>query len=69
LCPAILTAKELAPGKRVIAMFPPRRRSDDICQAADGLLRIDQRMLRQLQLPEKVVKPNGVVIERPAYWA
>jgi hypothetical protein len=68
LCPAILTAKLLAPGKRIIATFPPRRRSDDIGRTADGLLRIDQRMLRQSQLPAKVVKPNGVAIERPAYW-
>jgi uncharacterized LabA/DUF88 family protein len=68
LCPAILTAKELAPGKRVIAMFPPRRRSDDIRRVTDGLLRIDQRMLRQSQLPAKVIKATGGAIERPAYW-
>jgi hypothetical protein len=25
--------------------------------------------LARSQLPAKIVKPNGVIIERPAYWA
>jgi uncharacterized LabA/DUF88 family protein len=69
LCPAIRAAKRLLPGQKIIAVFPPRRQSDPLRAAADGVLRIDRSMLRRAQLPMKVTTTDGVVLNRPDYWA
>jgi uncharacterized LabA/DUF88 family protein len=69
LCPAVRAAKRLQPGRKIVAVFPPKRQSDPLRHAADGILRIDRSMLRRAQLPSKVVTPEGIVLERPAYWA
>jgi uncharacterized LabA/DUF88 family protein len=68
LCPAVRAAKRLAPGNRIIAVFPPRRQSDPLRGVADGVLHIDRRMLHQAQLPARVPARSGIVLERPAYW-
>jgi hypothetical protein len=36
---------------------------------ADAVLHLDRRMLRQSQLPQKVVSREGIVLERPTYWS
>jgi uncharacterized LabA/DUF88 family protein len=69
LCPAVRAAKRLRPGRKVVAVFPPKRQSDPLRYAADGILRIDRSMLRRAQLPGTVVTAGGIVLERPAYWA
>jgi uncharacterized LabA/DUF88 family protein len=69
LCPAVRAAKRLQPARRIVAVFPPRRQSDPLRKAADGVLRVSRSMLRQAQLPTKVVNADGIVLERPAYWS
>jgi uncharacterized LabA/DUF88 family protein len=69
LCPAVRAAKRLHPTRRIVAVFPPRRQSDPLRAAADGVLRVSRSMLRQAQLPAKVVNADGIVLERPAYWS
>jgi uncharacterized LabA/DUF88 family protein len=69
LCPAVRAAKRLQPSKKIVVVFPPRRHSDDLRASADGLLRVDRRTLDQAQLPTKVVTADGIVLERPGYWA
>jgi hypothetical protein len=58
----------LAPGNRIIAVFPPRRQSDPLRGVADGVPHIDRRMLHQAQLPARVLAGSGIVLKRPAYW-
>jgi uncharacterized LabA/DUF88 family protein len=69
LCPAVRAAKRLQPGRKVVAVFPPKRQSDPLRVAADGVLRVDRAMLRRAQLPVKVTSDDGIVLERPGYWA
>jgi uncharacterized LabA/DUF88 family protein len=68
LCPAIRAAKRLQPTKRIIAVFPPQRRSDPLRVAADGVYWIGRDKVSRAQLPLKVVTGAGIVLERPAYW-
>jgi uncharacterized LabA/DUF88 family protein len=69
LCPAIRAVRRVAPRKRVVAVFPPRRHSTDLQRHADHLLRIDRRMLQRSQLPGKVVTADGIELTRPEHWS
>lgn len=68
LCPAIRSLKRLRPAKKVIAAFPPNRRSDDLRRAADATFTIGTAKFRQAQLPDSVVTGAGIVLARPPYW-
>ncbi|MDG4821042.1 hypothetical protein O7635_04135 [Asanoa sp. WMMD1127] len=67
--PAIHEIRRVGGGKRVIAAFPPRRRSDALRRLADGSFTIGDAKLRQAQLPSRVGRPSGPALRRPAYWA
>ncbi len=69
LCPAVRAAKRLAPHAPIVAVFPPRRRSDPLRAAADGVYFLGRDKLHRAQLPRKVIGANGIVLERPSYWA
>jgi hypothetical protein len=61
--------KHLGTGKRIIAAFPPRRRSRDLAQAVDGYISVDYATVRNSQLPPEIVTKGGVRLIRPAYWS
>lgn len=69
MVPAIRAVRRLRPRKRVIAVFPPRRHSDELARHADRVLRIDRTMLNRSQLPVKVVTQTGVELVRPERWS
>ncbi|GAA1872697.1 NYN domain-containing protein [Asanoa iriomotensis] len=69
LAPAINEIRKLGGGKRVVAAFPPRRRSDALRRLADGSFTIGDAKLRRAQLPPRVGRPSGPVLTRPAYWS
>ena len=54
--------------KRVIAVFPPGRRSDKLRRAASISFTLGRKVLKDSQLPERVVKADGFVLERPQPW-
>ena len=54
--------------KRVIAVFPPGRRSDRLRRAASISFTLGRKVLKDSQLPERVVKADGFVLERPKPW-
>jgi len=56
------------PDKRVISVFPPRRQSKDLRNCASGYLYLGEDKLRSCQLPEKLTKPGGYVLQRPDSW-
>jgi uncharacterized LabA/DUF88 family protein len=68
LCPAVRSLKRVSPGKRVIAVFPPRRHSEDLRKAADGMIKINDVSIRNSQLPPTVVNATGITLIRPKYW-
>ncbi len=57
------------PHKRVIAIFPPGRYSNELKRYATGYLTIGEDKLRASQLPEQITKPDGFVLSRPATWS
>lgn len=67
LAPALLKLRGI-PGKRIIVAFPPRRSSRLLQQAAHAYFTIGRRKLAASQMPDHVIKPNGIILERPQDW-
>ncbi len=55
--------------KRTIVAFPPRRQSMELRNAATAHLTIGRAVLNNSQLPDRVIKADGYVLERPIEWA
>lgn len=68
MCPAVRAVKRIDNLKRVVAVFPPRRSSVDLAAAVDGVYRLGDRVPERHQLPNPIVRMDGSLIERPAYW-
>jgi len=64
----IRRVRERFPAKRVIVAFPPKRHSKALIQHAQGYVAISEYKLRASQLPERLTKPDGYVLARPATW-
>lgn len=56
------------PDKRLVVAFPPKRASKELPKVAIGCIRVNQSMLKNSQLPKKIIKPNSHVLERPSTW-
>jgi hypothetical protein len=54
--------------RRVVATFPPRRKSHDLRRAAGASIDISRAALRSSQLAGTVVLPNGMKAIRPTSW-
>jgi uncharacterized LabA/DUF88 family protein len=68
LCPAVRSVRRLHPSGKVVAAFPPARRSDDMRRAVDASFTIGERKLRASLLPHDVRSAGGKVFSRPASW-
>jgi uncharacterized LabA/DUF88 family protein len=69
LCPAIRAVRRVRPGSRVVAVFPPRRHSDELRRVADAVYWLGRDKLARAQLPAKVVTAGGIELNRPGHWA
>lgn len=68
--PAIAAVRRLRPTARVVAAFPPARRSDDLRKQAHGVFAIGRDKLRDAQLQEQVVDvATGKSYARPVHWS
>ncbi len=56
------------PSKRVVLAFPPNRSSERLKQVGSAYFSIGRDALAASQLPERVAKPDGYVLQRPAKW-
>jgi uncharacterized LabA/DUF88 family protein len=68
LCPAIRAVRRVRPGSRVVAVFPPRRHSDELKRVADAVYWLGRDKLNRSQLPVKVVTAGGIELVRPEHW-
>ncbi|MCX5632287.1 MAG: hypothetical protein NTW93_01205 [Phycisphaerae bacterium] len=64
----VKTIKKMFPQKRVIVFFPPNRFSAALKAVADFQLSIGHGLLAKCQFPDKVVKADGYVLQRPLLW-
>jgi uncharacterized LabA/DUF88 family protein len=55
-------------GKRVIVVFPPERKSYTLQSVATATMFMGRAVLANSQFPEKVIKADGFVLERPKNW-
>jgi len=56
------------PAKRVVVVFPPRRQSIQLKDAASACFTIGRAKLAASQLPERVRSPSGFELQRPRRW-
>ena len=68
LCPCVRALRELAPAERVVAVFPPERRSDDLRDVADASFTLGDDVLQRALLPDIVRGVSGSDCRRPARW-
>jgi len=69
LVPPVRVVRERWPSKKVIAVFPPNRKSDALKKAAHGHLWIGEDKLRGSLLPDEVPLAAGKTARRPSGWA
>jgi uncharacterized LabA/DUF88 family protein len=70
LCPAIRTARAIAPTLRMIAVFPPRRHSFAVKGLIPSAFQLAQADIRNSLLPAIVAhSANGAKYQRPAKWS
>ncbi|HMG45784.1 MAG TPA: NYN domain-containing protein [Acidimicrobiales bacterium] len=68
LCPAVRAIRRLHPAAKVVAAFPPARRSDELRKVVDASFTIAERKLRSARLPDHVQDQVGHVFSRPKVW-
>lgn len=68
LVPPIKEVRRLFPTKRILACFPPKRRSKEIRQVCNGEIIIGEADLKHHQLPDEVKRADGHVYRRPEKW-
>lgn len=55
-------------GKKVIAIFPPQRRSQQLKDIADVSYTLGRGKIYNSQLPAALTNSNGVIITKPTSW-
>lgn len=60
---------ELFPKKRVVIAFPPNRVSFDLKKLTKSWFVIDRIKFKKSQFPDKIIKSDGHVLDRPSDWA
>ena len=68
LTPPVRATLDRYPEKRVIVASPPSRHSSQLADAATAAFSIGRKKLKDSQLPNEVVKPDGFVLRRPIQW-
>ncbi len=56
------------PRKRIVVAFPPKRHSTELEKLATASFTINRAKFSKSQLPQKVCKPDGTPLEKPATW-
>lgn len=64
----VVAVRRLLAAKRVIVAFPPGRFSDALGKVASASFHIGRAKLAASQMADRVTKPDGFVLNRPASW-
>ncbi|MBB2942363.1 uncharacterized LabA/DUF88 family protein [Actinoplanes lutulentus] len=68
MAPAIRSVRRIAPHKRLVAVFPPRRSSVTLKNTVDATLQIYDRVPERHLLPDNVKAVDGTTFNRPSHW-
>ena len=55
-------------GKKVIIVFPPKRKPRNLREAANVVVDINAQLLSQSLFPNDVMKPDGYILKKPDKW-
>jgi len=68
IAPAVKSAKTMFPNKKIVGLFPHKRRNEDLATLVDNSFRIKAMKYTQHQFPNPVVLSDGTQIYRPSTW-
>jgi uncharacterized LabA/DUF88 family protein len=68
LVPPVRKVRQLFSDKRIVAVFPPNRVSKALKKTANAHTNIGRATLTKSVFPDKVTKPDGFILQRPATW-
>ena len=68
LVPPIAAVQHHFKPKEVIVAFPPNRHNNKVKHVAAATMTLGRKTLKQNQLPLKITKPNGYILEKPNEW-
>jgi hypothetical protein len=54
--------------KKVIIVFPPKRKPRTMRKAASVIVDIDTQLLSKSLFPDEVIKQDGYVLKKPSEW-
>ena len=69
LVPAIEAIKRHCQNKRVVVAIPPGKNCEELISVAHAYLRIGRNHFAQSQLPLRVEREDGFILECPVEWA
>ena len=64
----INSIERLFPGKKVVIIFPPARKSEALIRVAHAYSHIGPDKLSKSVFPDEIVKADGFVLRRPEEW-
>lgn len=64
----VMKIRKLAPKKRILVAFPPKRVSERLKREASATIHIGVDKIRQNQLPDPVIRKGAVDLHKPAKW-
>lgn len=68
LVPPVRAVHEHFPNKKVVVAFPPDRYTASVAHNAKGSYQLGRKTLKDAQLPETIIQPNGYILQRPGEW-
>ena len=68
LVPPVMEARRLFPAKRIIVVFPPNRRSNDLANVASASFVLGRKKIEDSLFPPEVRKTDGFVLKCPQEW-
>lgn len=68
LSPAVKTAKQLFPAKKITCSFPYKRKNKELAQLADFHFEINKKQYAKYQLSDPYITQKGSPISKPLSW-
>ena len=68
LVPPIKAIRRYFTTKKVLAVFPPERHSNELKETANASLNLRRKTIQNAQFPSRIILANGFVLKAPEGW-
>lgn len=68
LVPPVIAVKQHFSSKKIVVVFPPNRDNVSMKMAANASFILGRKKLKDSQLPLRIRKPDGYILEKPTEW-